>query len=287
VDQGELVSQQRMDAMATAIQQSYLEKCLAAGEAMGDRPTLVEWPYLAEKFKDENRDQAEHNWVKLLLLGQSLCLAETDQALDINPAELEILSIAEHDRWLASRRSRNWIFAEQRDDDRRRHPDMIPWETLPEPRREIDRDMVRNLERLVQHMRLTLRKRLYCLVQAPEPMSAVQCAAALPKVRAQLDGFSDKRIPVIVGHPEDDWVDLWLKSVPGSEYVAVIGEASASPRLARARAVLASPQGLAPDVLHGMIPDLDQDWLVFRVGADGSVSSKAVRFAAVMPEADE
>lgn len=279
VEDGDLVSQKRMDAMATAIQQSYLDKCFAAGEQPGSRPTLHDWPQLAELFKDENRDQAEHNLVKLLLLGLSPA-NEGGGPVRITLPELEILSVAEHDRWLASRRSRNWVYADERDDERRYHPDMISWEELPEPRREIDRDMVRNLPRLVERMGLSLKKRIYCLVTEAAPMDEATESVALQRIRELLDGEYMERKAVVVGDPAEPLVKALFERLPDAEYLAVIATPPGHPDLLRhARTVLAGVESPRAESLARMLPDLSQDWLVIRLGPGGELGFEQLAFS--------
>ena len=279
VEDGDLVTQKRMDTMATAIQQSYLDKCIAAGERPGSRPTLHDWPRLAELFKEENRDQAEHNLVKLLLLGYSPADEGCGGPVQITLPELEILSVAEHDRWLASRRSRNWVYADERDDERRLHPDMICWEELPEPRREIDRDMVRNLPRLVERMGLSLKKRIYCLIVEAAPMDEATESVALARIRERLDSEYAQRKAVIVGDPAEPLVKSLFERLPDAEYLAVVAAPPGHSDLLRhARTVLAGVESPRAESLARMIPDLSQDWLAIYLGPGGELRCEPLAF---------
>ena len=51
----------------------------------------------------------------------------------------------EHDRWCAERRRAGWTHGTKRDNDRKLHPDLVPWDELDEEAREKDRVMVRDL----------------------------------------------------------------------------------------------------------------------------------------------
>ena len=54
-----------------------------------------------------------------------------------------------NDNWAANRAGSGWRYGEQRDDAAGTHPDMLAWDDLPEPRREIDRMLVRALPELL------------------------------------------------------------------------------------------------------------------------------------------
>jgi len=284
VENGDLVSQRQLDTMAAAIQERYLEKCLAAGERLGERPALSPWPELAENFKDENRDQAEHNLLKLGLLSLAPAAGPATGELAVPDAALEALSIAEHERWLASRRARNWTFAEQRDDHRRQHPDMVSWEDLPESRREIDRIMIRNLGRLLRRMGQAAKKRAYCLVRAEPGAGDAALRSAIEACGAVLrDEFPDRQ-PVLVGHPAEALTRLWLERFPEHGFVARLTapadvrplgarDGAALARLvAQARGYLAAAGDAEPDGLRRLVPDIVQEWLEFRLRADGRSS---------------
>jgi RyR domain-containing protein len=81
------------------------------------------------------------------------------RALEINitDAQLEDLARREHERWMTSRRRDGWTYANRRDNARKQHPLLIPWEELSEPEKEKDRDTIRNLPRLVERAGLRVR----------------------------------------------------------------------------------------------------------------------------------
>jgi hypothetical protein len=58
---------------------------------------------------------------------------------------LELLSQAEHLGWCAERRRRGWRYSEARNNDKRQHPLLTSWSTLPEAEREKDRAAVRSM----------------------------------------------------------------------------------------------------------------------------------------------
>ena len=62
------------------------------------------------------------------------------------PPELEALveRLAEsnHDHWARQRIEAGWVYGPQRDDARKTHPDLVPYEEIPESEKEYDRTSV-------------------------------------------------------------------------------------------------------------------------------------------------
>ena len=46
-----------------------------------------------------------------------------------------------HDHWADQRMAEGWAYGPQRDDAAKRHPDLVPYEQLPESEKEYDRRM--------------------------------------------------------------------------------------------------------------------------------------------------
>jgi hypothetical protein len=70
--------------------------------------------------------------------------------LDLPPELLEELARGEHGRWARDLKSKGWRYTEgSKDATGKRHPLLVPWEELPEPEREKDRDAVRGLPRML------------------------------------------------------------------------------------------------------------------------------------------
>ena len=45
-----------------------------------------------------------------------------------------------HEVWAESRISQGWVYGEQRDDEKKTHPCLVPYEKLPEEEKEYDRN---------------------------------------------------------------------------------------------------------------------------------------------------
>ncbi|OKL56795.1 hypothetical protein UA08_07776 [Talaromyces atroroseus] len=104
---------------------------------------LQEWHMLDEEFKESARAHVDSIPSKLRLV--SCFLAErTDSRIAIQeftPAQIEQLSIVEHDRWNSERLQKQWTIGE-RDPSIRQTPFLVPWSDLDEKFRDIDRALV-------------------------------------------------------------------------------------------------------------------------------------------------
>jgi hypothetical protein len=158
----------RLDGAARHSHERYLAEAAVRGEALGSRRSLRPWILLPEDLKDDNRHVADHLFVKLRDIG---CVARPDAAapepLVLNGAEIELLARVEHERWMAQRLLAGWRYAAARDDAAQRHPDILPYDQLSEPRREIDRDVVRDIPALLASLGFGLQRELTVSVQAP------------------------------------------------------------------------------------------------------------------------
>ncbi len=138
----DVIEGKKADTLARAIHDSYREHLTK------NSPADVDWHHLEETLKESNRAQADHIWVKLRAIGvdpstlTSLSQGELKKKIEKN---LEILSMMEHNRWIADRRLHGWIYGPVRNDSLRTHPDLVPWEKLSEEVKEYDRNAVRNI----------------------------------------------------------------------------------------------------------------------------------------------
>jgi CRP-like cAMP-binding protein len=101
-------------------------------------PALVAYENLAEEVKEQNRDLVQDIPNKLAAAGYVLHPAEGDSRPGgFSDEEVELLAEQEHERWVVLKLAQGWSFAATRDDDARRHTDMVPWHDLgPEERQQ-------------------------------------------------------------------------------------------------------------------------------------------------------
>ncbi len=117
-------------------------------------PALVDWADLPEHLKQMNRDAARDLPEKLAVLGYVLCqdapAGGSTVAIDPKDPQVERLAKREHERWLRREVKTGWRYGDPRDDARRLHPCIRPWEELPEDERDKDRLIVVELPKIVE-----------------------------------------------------------------------------------------------------------------------------------------
>jgi len=141
-----------IEELAAAAHQLYCQTQLAKGDVPANSPALASWQELPEPFREANHSQVADIPFKLGLLGYELSSGPGfhPRDLKLTPEQVEMLSEKEHLRWLMERDRSGWTYGSPRDDARKRHPSMVPWECLPESEKEKDREVIRALPRLIE-----------------------------------------------------------------------------------------------------------------------------------------
>jgi hypothetical protein len=135
-----------VERLARALHEHYLDEYRGHTP---HQPSHVEWDDLADRFKADNREQAEHIGVKLARIDAAIVPATPGlPEFTLRDAEVELLAELEHERWMAHRR-RAGIEAAQDSVDLA-HPDMRGWNAgLTEEAKEKDRMFIRSLPALL------------------------------------------------------------------------------------------------------------------------------------------
>jgi hypothetical protein len=99
-------------------------------------PNLVAYVNLSEHVKEQNRDMVRDIPNKLAAAGYVMRqLGAGESTSQVSEEEIELMAELEHDRWVRLKLAQGWSFASRRDEERRRHPDLVPWRELtPEER---------------------------------------------------------------------------------------------------------------------------------------------------------
>ena len=64
--------------------------------------------------------------------------------------DVEKLAQIEHCRWMEEKFMNGWRYGVFRDDERRLHPDLVPWSDLPDDRKNIDRFLISKIPELIR-----------------------------------------------------------------------------------------------------------------------------------------
>lgn len=128
---GDVVLHGRLDRIARGIHDRYLAEEIERGRTLGGTPALVPWETLPEGLRHANRAQADHLPIKR----RTLDISRSDDVI-------EATAVAEHRRWMAEKIVSGWRYGSPRDDGRRLHPSIRPYEELSEDEKRKDRDTV-------------------------------------------------------------------------------------------------------------------------------------------------
>jgi len=184
-----------LDTLARHVHERYLSEAIGAGETLGARRALRPWTLLPEDLKDDNRNTADHHFIKIRDCGCRIVDAAAAPAdFQFAPEEIEALAEVEHIRWLAVRELNGWRHGAVRDDAAKVHPDMVAYDQLGEDRRELDRAVVRGLPAALREVGLGIVRDLRITVTGPRSQWAFMpgfdaaVAAELRTVREAFPG---------------------------------------------------------------------------------------------------
>jgi hypothetical protein len=149
-----------IEPLARAVHEAFCDKLQARGETAATHTSLRPWEELSEDLRDANRAQVADIPIKLELLGLALTAGEGIRANDIiiSEEQLEELAIREHDRWMAERIQNGWTFAPVRDNSRKEHNLLKPWDKLSDIEKDMDRDTIRNMPKLIEKAGFKVRR---------------------------------------------------------------------------------------------------------------------------------
>ena len=109
------------------------------------------WEQLPEALKDANRQQASRIFQLLKEGGHRIYpIQDWDAHKKVfTGTEMEMMACLEHALWRQAKEADGWTYAEERDNDKQTHPDLVPWEELPEVEREKNLKVIRQLPALL------------------------------------------------------------------------------------------------------------------------------------------
>jgi hypothetical protein len=113
--------------------------------------TRQSWEQLPEALKDANRQQASRIHQLLKATGYRISPLQNWDAdkLMFDETEIEKMAYLEHNLWRQAKEADGWIYGEQRDENKRTHPDLVSWDDLPEGEREKNLTVVRQIPALL------------------------------------------------------------------------------------------------------------------------------------------
>ena len=151
------ITTQVTEQLAQAIHASYMRAAHEAGiqaaiirdKALGGTSSLCPWDELPEQLKESNRAQARQIGETLATIGCLMVPAfdpELSFAFD-DDNEVQLLARLEHERWMGERTAQGFEHGPRKEG--RTHPDLVPWEELPDEARTKDIEAVRCIPALL------------------------------------------------------------------------------------------------------------------------------------------
>ena len=148
--------------IARAIHSRYLHEM--SNRPSGDKPAseypgdpgnqyVTDFDNLPEDIKFSNLDNAYHIHTKLLSVGYKIKPVQKGYkafTLHLKDDEVETMACVEHIRWSWDKRLNGWIYGDIRDNIKKIHPGLVPYEELSESEKEKDRELVRLIPGLLQ-----------------------------------------------------------------------------------------------------------------------------------------
>ena len=114
-----------------------------------------EWDSLPQDLKYSNMCQALDYPKKLELIGCHIG-SDGEPVIIFTVAEIEVMAIQEHDRWVNERVTNGWVYGKSKDVDKRISPYIAPWDDIPEDIKEYDRQAVRNMPTILERVGLRI-----------------------------------------------------------------------------------------------------------------------------------
>jgi serine phosphatase RsbU (regulator of sigma subunit) len=141
---------------------------------------LGDFDDLPEDIKHSNLDNAFHIPAKLLSIGYKV--RQTGKgfkpaSLHLTEDEVETMARVEHIRWCWDKILHGWVYGKVKDDRKRTHSSIIPYEDLSESEKEKDRELVRLIPALLQDIDFDVfhvnRERISKLPYAIKPQGSI------------------------------------------------------------------------------------------------------------------
>jgi hypothetical protein len=140
--------------LARVIHEHYFSHEIKKGLTAQDNPNILPWESLSEEIKESNRRQADHIGYKLAAIGHGMAVWRDygKEKHVFKLEEIEKMAKMEHTRWYEEKVREGWTYGDKRDDDNKKHPDLVAdWldPRLTEEAREKDREAVELIPELL------------------------------------------------------------------------------------------------------------------------------------------
>lgn len=115
------------------------------------KPSLAPWANLTEDIKQLNRMLARNIPLKLLLINCNYrwkSKKSNPELIKLSHDEIEFLAKLAHENWRREKLLTGWKYCATRNDEKKLHDNLLPWESLPENLK-IDRQTIQEIPRIL------------------------------------------------------------------------------------------------------------------------------------------
>jgi hypothetical protein len=118
------------------------------------RPNAKPWEELSVEFKLSNLNQARSYREKLALIKCEMTLKDENREAVTAFTDDEVLPMAiqEHQRWMDEKTEDGWVYAKVRNDSKKHHDCLVEWDKLSEEVQNWDKEPVRNMIEILDHV---------------------------------------------------------------------------------------------------------------------------------------
>jgi hypothetical protein len=112
--------------------------------------SLIAYEELPEEEKEQNRLNVRDIANKLAHAGYLMRPARShERPFNFPGNDLETLAEMEHERWMNFKLNAGWQYAPKTDKSKKMNQTLVPWKDLPEEEKDKDRELVRNIPRIL------------------------------------------------------------------------------------------------------------------------------------------
>jgi RyR domain len=198
-DRSLLAEDETLELLQRQLHTDYLERWRDAG--WQPSAATVAWSHVPFDLQEDNRSVADHLWTKARDLDLRITAGNDAHEVRLAESEIEALAEAEHRRWIASRTVGGWRFGAARSESERTHPSMIPWAQLTDSERAKDRDVIRQIPRVLRAAGLVVQP-LFGVSVARSGISEASTAALVAEAQSAM-GATAGAVPHLILAVED------------------------------------------------------------------------------------
>ncbi|MCI0653232.1 MAG: hypothetical protein L0Y39_01960, partial [Methylococcaceae bacterium] len=148
------------DELARIVHDYYRDSIAAQGRPLEGNPAGENWDRLDDSYRQASQHQADQLAAKVAVIDCRLVAEQESEFFVFYPREVEKLARIEHDRWSADRYLNGWKYGPVRDNPKKIHPELIPYDKLSEDMKDLDRYTVRLMPALLGRKGLAIRREL-------------------------------------------------------------------------------------------------------------------------------